>query len=523
MLNSLKGTLEKVGLANAILFSGALISILWSVYFSIVTISMPYQIEFREGTAQVITKLLLNHSNPFSLENQPYAMTNYGLGYNLVVLPFAALFGNTLQVYRSITFIFILLAAVICFLAVYKTESDFFSSLACAAFVTIALIGHGGIGAFPSAMGTFLFLLAVLVPFFRSFDTFSLVLSSLFSLFAFYTKPYFALAFGIVVSYLFLFVTRKKGLVFSLIFLSMFAASFIIIRKFFLLYFIDTIIGNVSNVHPSFSYLYAQLEQLFFYFYPLLMLTLFILVFSILKRNKHKTSNQKGNNIVNLLGWDNPLIKHSMNYFLYFFICTFLAFILILGPHTGNYLNFAYQLMVPSFCCWLFQNYDPNPKVGILFALLVIFNLFIWESVQLNPQMLEQRNSKAWAEIYSYLKPTSNILNSSVVTAKLVEIGLDPVDSGQTRYFFDIRPYPDNKLIGPSYDTLKSNGLAYAKSIDDLLEKQNFDLVFTTSEKLPFLHMAILHQYYTQTKEIILDMPQTDEQWPIVIWMPINK
>ena len=65
--------------SRILLFIGAIGSILWSVYFSVVTIFIPYQIEFREGTALVLTKILMGGGNPFSFENQPLGMTNYGL------------------------------------------------------------------------------------------------------------------------------------------------------------------------------------------------------------------------------------------------------------------------------------------------------------------------------------------------------------------------------------------------------------------------------------------------------------
>ncbi len=523
MVNYVKSDFKKLSLAKILLFSGALISILWSVYFAVVTISMPYQIEFREGTAQVLTQLLLNRSNPFALENQPLAMNNYGLGYNLAVLPFAILFGNTLQVYRSVTFAFILLTVLTSFLAVYKVKRDPFLGLACGAFVMIGLMGYGGIGAFPSAMGTFLFLLAVLILFFRSFDYPGLVLSSLLSILAFYTKPYFLLAFGIVASYLFLFISKKKGAMFSLLFMFLFAVSFIVVRKFFPLYFIDTVAGNVSNTHLSIDHLFSQLAQLFLYFYHLVILSLAMLGLDYFRKRKKGEVGQIKKIIINFFVWNRPLIEYSVNYFLYFGICSFLAFAIILGPHTGDYLNFAYQLVVPSFCAWFFQKYNPGKKTGIIFALLVVFNLYIWESVQLNPQMLDQRNSKAWAELYSYIKPTTSILNSPVVTANLVEAGMAPLDSGQTQYFFDVKRYPDNRLIGPPYDTFKSNGVEYVKLINDSIEKQKFDLVLTTAEKVPFIHLQILHANYSQFKEIIVDMPQTNEQWTVAIWKPLTK
>jgi hypothetical protein len=156
-VESMSGKLDASQRSRVLLFIGAVTSILWSVYFSVVTIMIPYQIELREGTALVLTKILLSGGNPFSFDNLPLGMTNYGLGYNLAVLPFAALFGNTLVVHRAVTFAFILLAASIVFLSLNKSARDPALALTCSAFLMTGLITNGGIGAFPSAMGAFLF------------------------------------------------------------------------------------------------------------------------------------------------------------------------------------------------------------------------------------------------------------------------------------------------------------------------------------------------------------------------------
>src|SRR5688572_10993889 len=264
-----------------LLFWGALASILWSIFFAIVTISIPYPIELREGAAQVMTGFLLSRNNPFVLENQPLAMNNYGLGYNMVVAPFAVLFGNTLSVHRSITFIFILLSSLAGFTVIQKIKGDVAAASACAAFIMIGLIAQGGIGAFPSAMGTFLFLMTIVIPFLKGFSPTSLVFSILFSIAAFYTKAYFILGFGIVASYLFLFVSKKTGLTYSLLFLILFVISLFVVRLAFPLYFINTIIGNISNVERSSAHLLSQLIQLLFYFFPVLVSSLLLLAIEI--------------------------------------------------------------------------------------------------------------------------------------------------------------------------------------------------------------------------------------------------
>lgn len=519
ILRYLKSNIEGGLISEILLLGSAAGSILWSIYFAVVTISIPYPIELREGASQVMTRFFLSGSNPFVLQNQPLAMNNYGLGYNLVVAPFAALLGNTLLVHRSVTFGFILLSAVTGFFAIHKLKRNIALGLAYAAFIMIGLINRGGIGAFPSAMGVFLFMMTVFIPFFKGFTPISLLLSSLFSIAAFYSKAYFVLGFGVVASYLFLFVSKKTGLLYSLYFFLFFVVSFFVVRFAFPLYFIDTIIGNISNTSRSAAHMYSQMKQLWLYFFPILLSSSLVL----LSTKGHALTGAMDQPF-NIQKWESPLINVSLDYFLYASVCSLLAFIFLLGPHIGSYLSYAYQLIIPVFFCWFFLNFNPQRKMGFLIVVLIVFNLFFWQKSVLPPQMLEQKASKEWSSLYSYIQPSANILNSSVITSAMIDSGLSPIDSGQTVYYYFVKPYPDSPLFGISYAALRSDGFEYIKFIDNSLAKQKFDLIFTTLEKGgTFYHMGLVEKFYMPITEIKVEMPQTDQQWTILIWKPIVK
>jgi hypothetical protein len=62
---------------------------------------------------------------------------------------------------------------------------------------------------------------------------------------------------------------------------------------------------------------------------------------------------------------------------------------------------------------------------------LVLFNLFMWERQALSPNMLKQEDSRKWNELLKVVKSSSRILNSPVVAANMVELGLNPIDSGR--------------------------------------------------------------------------------------------
>lgn len=515
MINSIKIQFEN-SRTSVFLVTAALVSIVWSVIFSVITIAMPYQIEFREGTAQVITRILLSRGNPFTFENHPLAMNNYGFGYNLAVLPFAALFGNTLSVHRAVTFAAILLSAVIAAASVYKTARNFPFALTLAAFVTVGLVGKSGIGAFPSALGTFLFLVAVLIPLLRSYDTVSLIVSALFSLAAFYTKPYFVLAFGVVVSFVFLFVSIKKAIGYALAFLSLLAASFFFVREFFPLYFFDVFISNMSMSSMSYPHLWQQLKVLFFFFLPILALSLFGI---FVEWRGQKTAARWKIPAVNFLDWRRPFLDFPFDYYLYLFIIAFSAFVLVLGLHTGNYMTYAYQLVVPTFLGWFFNKFGAK-KINIIFVAVILLNLFLWQGNLLAPYKLEQRNSKEWERFFGYLQNSTNVLNSPVDASEITRLGLTPIESGQTMIFYLTKPFEDTPLVQASYANFINDGYKYTKLIDRTIENRYFDLVVQVKNKSVFYNGGLLDEHYALVDEIELDMPQAGQHWTVYIWKP---
>lgn len=511
--------LNRFNLSEVLLSVGIFVSILWSVYFALKTLSFPHQIFWNEGTAQVQTWFFLRGSNPFILENQPFGMNNYGLGYSLAVLPFAALFGNTLLVHRSVTFLFIILSALAGFLTVYRVGKNRLFGLACAAFIMVGLIAGQGISAFPSATGTFLFLMAILVPFARNFDTKSLFVSIIVSFVAFYTKPYFALSFGVVASYLFIFVSKKKGLFYGLFFTLVLMTLLLIFKYIFPMYFVNTILGNIFNSMISQEHLFRQLKELFFTFLPILIVMLFALAFRS-KELKKEPRFLKNIFTLNILEWNRPFLGYPLSYLLYSFLFSFLAFVLILGKHEANNLYYAYQLILPLFFCWFFGEVVTLDRMKIFLVLLVLINLFTWEGKLLHPNRLRQESSEEWAELFSYMQSSKNILNAPTVVSDVMALGLTPVDSGQTIFFYKVQPYPDTIFSDISYDQIRMDGFRFEKIINRQIEKQKFDLVITVKDKGSFFDPGLVEKYYLQVSEVTVFMPNTGEQWTMLVWKP---
>jgi hypothetical protein len=506
-----------------VFWSCILIIIFWLVYFAIITIMMPYQIEYREGAAQVMTQILLKGENPFSSQNQPLALNNYGVAYNFIVLPLAALFGNTLLVHRIVTFLFIIFSCLLIFQTISIINRDRYFAVAGAVFIFMGLASRGGNGAFPSAMATFLFLGAILIPFNRSFDFSALSLSAILCVIAFYTKPYFVLSFGIVASYVFVFVSKKKGLFYGLLFAILFIFSCLFVRYLYKYYFIDTIISNLSNnASPSFGRVSIQLDEFGREFFPSIILAAAMLLGYLTKLHLTTFSLKEFFSRFDFLNLDQPLVVQPPNYFAYFLACSLLAFVLILGQHRGAYMTYLYQIMLPPFFLLLFQSIKPATRLAFISLFLLLPNMILFGWLRFNPVFLQQKDSSQWAILYQYVDSSKQILNSPVITSEMIRVGMTPVDSGQTEYFYGITPYAKSKLISLSYDTVNGDGLQYKYSIRNLVIKTEYDKIIVTAGYYSFAP-RFTSLYYSRVNTLTIPMPQTDQQWTIEIWEPNNK
>lgn len=509
--------LKNTRFSTLILLFGAILSLAWSLYFERSILATPYQIGYREGAPQVITQMLINGQNFSTFEYQPLGYNAYGLGYHVAVLPFALIFGNTLFIHRAVTFIFILLSITTGFWVVFHQRRNFPLALISSAFIMVAFMGWGGVGSAPTTMGTFLFLAATFIPFIRSFDNKSILLSAVLALIAFHTKAYFVLSFGIVASYLFLFVSKRKAIEYGFLFLFLFAIAFAVIKVNYPLYFINIINGNASNTFRTFERLYTQIFWLMVYFLPALLLTGFMLWSESQKRKNASPPARAGFDFFDL---SKPLIDIRPDYLLHAFIISLSAFVLILGSHIGNYLAYSYELVVPTFLFWFFVNFDQKRGFATFSAVLIIINLFYWHYTTLNPQMLEQKNSAGWQKAFSYLDPSLNILNSPTLASRMIELGMMPVDSGQTDVYYLMDPYPNNILMGPSYEDYFNAGLEYTNSINAAIINKEYDLIITTKDVDVFYSTDLIAENYEMLDELILYMQQTEQKWVVQIWEP---
>ncbi|HSR33989.1 MAG TPA: hypothetical protein VLY63_25765 [Anaerolineae bacterium] len=516
--------------ADVALWIGTAVLLGWFVYFAASTLLMPYPIEYREGASQVLTQFLLQKENPFLLRNQPLGMSNYGIGYPLAVLPFAVRFGNTLLVHRAVTLAFLFLSFVLVAWVLFKATSKANVAILGAVLTTIGLTGLGGLGAFPDSMGAFLFLAALLVPKIRDFDVGSLVFSALLCVAALLTKPYFLLAHGLVATYLVLFVSPKRAFLYGGLFLGLILLTAVLARPISGVYWIATLLGNWSNLSRSGRHLVVQLAEAFREYGPALLLAALVILARALRgRSAPADAVNAPQPLSRLRHWrklDQPLLPWSVSFVAFALALSFLAFVVALGWHVGNYMTYIYQLQAPLLLVWLLSAIPFGSRLRIIAVPLLLWQgLGLCETL-LNPSFLAQRESVSWKALYSEVQASESILNSPVITSRMIELGLEPVDSGQTEYFYNLQPRPDPGLLGADYDDIRERGRGYISQILHNVRFRKYDaLVMTENQGLiagpEMLETIGLH--YAPSSALTVDMPQTYQQWRIVVWRPLSR
>jgi adenosyl cobinamide kinase/adenosyl cobinamide phosphate guanylyltransferase len=166
---------------------------------------------------------------------------------------------------------------------------------------------------------------------------------------------------------------------------------------------------------------------------------------------------------------------------------------------------------------------NPKSRFSSIALGLLLVNLLMLENILLKPAFLRQNDSAAWRTLYTYVANSQRVVNSPVVVSALIGAGILPVDSGQTEYYYSIHPYADNILLGPNYEALRANGIAYRHSLQEAVRNRQFDRIFTTNEYGNLIAIELIRKYYTQVDALTIEMPQTHQTWIIGVWEPQGK
>ncbi|GFO64399.1 hypothetical protein GMPD_23180 [Geomonas paludis] len=522
----------------------------------------PWPIQLRETANLLSTSLLLKGGNPYALVNQPLYTNVYGLLYNLVTYPVAALFGPTLAVHKSVAGVFTLGCCLVTYWMLRGGGVTRTLSWSGSLVVYIALLVGKTSLAEPDSLGLFFYLLTIAIAVRCNFSRWGLAASGLAGIAGFYTKPYFILGIPLVAFYLVLFVNRKKGILYTIGTASAFILSAVAVSALCETYFYNTFLihRNVAGKDVNLMLMqWATFGRQLTEVLAALSIAVCAMALSVLAARRGRVGApaadgqgksplsplRKGgdvrplsphwmeetltprNSLMNLgHGGDVPGTGQSpviVSLPLFALVLVACVFTFKLGLHDGAYMTYLYQLVAPLFVLSVFPLLDRAGAWSYLILPLLALNLLRTSAAYSDlDNAFGPKDRANWEKAATYVSSHRNVLNSAAVAPLLFAQGKPLYDSGQSQYFScGLEQPPPFGFLFPRVEEVRGQSARYREDIVAAIKAKKFDLLMLDRSFSKWIAPEELFpQYYTHRDVVTLYMPHMGYHWQIDIWEP---
>jgi hypothetical protein len=471
-------------------------------------IFLPFPLEFREGHVFSTTSLLIKGQNPYNLDFYPYYYNSYGILYNLIVLPFAFIFGNSFFIHRIINLVFILLSVFFIFRPIKTNKNNNITFRLIISLLVFLLLSFGSITMSPNNLGVLLYLLTLIIPVKFDFSTKSIILSAIFSISAFYTKPYFILGWIILSIYIFLFQNIKKAIIYNILYFFVFIILGFIISKLLPLYFYETIFGY-SDSYISLEYSIHQLKDFALFSIPILMFIGLIFLMSVFHRKQSFNISLK----------ENKFIYFS------FFILLFLIF--PLGINQGAYLSYHFQLLLPLLALFVInENFEDvdylKQNKFILFLMIVLVFVPLYN---IRPYTNKKDDIRDWKNLTDYLLKKHDVLNSSILSPIQIINNRKIYDNGVSGFVFGFRKNNITNVLFGLDDEILAKKEHYINIISAKISNKDFDAIVLNSNSENDINWWINKidtNKYILKRKFNLRTNSNNYKWEVLAFEPKN-
>ena len=477
------------------LFCAFIVFKLAKYHFHLIT--HPYSIEYREGESMAFTQLMSNAKDPFALAYQPSMINNFGIGYNWVMWPFVKIFGSSYLIYRLITAVCLLscLGLLIVYLRNQKVSWSLVAAGTIAYYAALLYPGTTTVVGGPAGMGTVLMLAAVCIAYFDQYRWRSLILSAFLSILAFYTKLYFLMGGVILAAYLFLFIDRKKGLLFGMIFAGLLSISIFVMNKCFETYFSSTFFVALNSADFDWGYLGQQIKMFGYVNRNFLIPWMLVMVVVCFKKYKE--------------------CKMFMHVHTFCFLFTALVMGIRMGGGRGQFMAYYVQLIAPwLIICALIQinRFQWSRILCIILTVIVYCSLnysFDWSA----------KDTQAWEEVRALVKEHKDILNTPIVVSFLVDNHSPIYDDGGMEFskYGTARDGIWGKFLKP-YVPLYFRNIEFFQQMQRDVMNKKFDLILIT----PWSHLLFpeMQGSYSLLNKYSLRIPHVNEVHELFVLVP---
>lgn len=384
----------------------------------------------------------------------------------------------------------------------------------------------------PDSLGLFLFLLSLYIPLKYNYSLRSLLISASVGVFAFFTKTFFLLTYPFMGSYLFLFVSKQKGITYSVL-----SCIILIVPAVVMNLFCETYISNVFFTHINLAHYNFRhvINQLFFGVksHAFIFTVFFFATSSVMLKNRNQVRVWIANfnlfgsllNFLNLRNLNSPFFMFNIKCTSYYLFCAVMIFCLKLGGHGGAWMTYFYELILPFFLLVLLDitAYSSIPRSFLYLTLAGIINLGVFYMTVL-PHYTFRQVQPEWEQIHQLVRKNSNIFNSPAITTVLQEQNKHVYDSGESEYFrCGVLPKKFS-FMSPYWALDKKITKALGRYQTDIVEAvklKKYDVIVITNNYnyAPFAAESLLPQYYDRKTTLSAPMPHTGQKWMLDVWI----
>jgi hypothetical protein len=504
------------------------------IYNHFKLISHAFPLDYNETGMLVVTSTIAQGDNPYSLESQPTRISLYPVLYNIVVAPLSNVFGNTLELHRIVSGVFIMGCAALCFYLCRRASGTRTDSFVAAALVYAALLFYSTPIASPNSFGLFLFLCAITVPWVNNFSTRSLVVAILLGILAFFTKQYFIASLGYVALYLFLAESKKRGIYFGLAALVALIAALALVCYFSPYFLQDTVfaVGITAKLASSDKIVIPQFRKYAIIYLPLLAIVVMAIARNFYSRiitQPLKRQDWQKPFLLNVADLDKPLLVHKPNYIWVCFSCSVIITAFVLAKNRGNHLTYLFQLISPFLLVGTFALISGVAKWRWPVRILIVFALYNSYFMLPTDFSVEEAN---WRIIRKEIAEADDVYASTLVLQEILEKDAPVYQNGHTRYFIFSKDLPSWLGSTDQAHTLQEIWKRYIELIQGKIRNQEFDLLLMDEAMyLPSMMKSsenetevLLHKYYAQTADLTLPLAKRlgGGDYRVRIWKPIR-